>query len=161
MYIYKKIIIIIILVILKRKGLQCCFFLQPYGLRIQPLHVIPHNKTIQGLDPTKLARTGFYVVEVAKDKAILQCQCCTTSISQWTTSDDEIMAHKSYAPWCPIITQQPSNNVPLDKNLLQQATDPIPPQYQPTTIEYIETTPEEEQHNRRRYQNHITRKASC
>lgn len=115
---------------------------------------------LQGLDPTKLARTGFYVVKVAKDKAILQCQFCTTSISQWTTSDDEIIVHKTYAPWCPIITQQPCNNVPLDKNLLQQATDPVQPQYQPTTIEHIETTPEEEQRNRRRYQNHITRKAS-
>lgn len=61
----------------------------------------------------KLARCGFYYYNGVDT---VKCNFCKVEIGQFDIGDDPLREHKRWAPNCPLITKQPTDNVPLDED---------------------------------------------
>lgn len=61
-----------------------------------------------------LAQTGFFYLGI-KDK--VKCNFCGIIVESWKPEDNILQDHREYSPRCPLITGQPTPNIPL--NLLE------------------------------------------
>jgi hypothetical protein len=77
------------------------------------------------IDKHKLALLGFYYYGLSD---MVKCCFCDVEIGMWEEGDDVLIEHLKWSPSCSIIQQNPTNNIPIDEDLLKQvlASAPTP-----------------------------------
>ena len=65
----------------------------------------------------KLAMLGFFYIGPFD---FVRCQFCGVEIGMWEEGDDILTEHQRWSPYCRFIKQRPTNNVPLDAELLER-----------------------------------------
>ncbi|KAG4068121.1 hypothetical protein HA402_001546 [Bradysia odoriphaga] len=101
-----------------------------------------YPQTATYLDAALLARTGFYQTVTEDTTITLQCYFCTTQLTQWSQSDDEVTIHRQSAPWCPILNNAAATNIPIDEDKLKEVLQPPPKQKDPVAIYFVTMLPQ-------------------
>jgi len=109
--------------------------------------------TIPFIDKKSLAELGFYYL---RDPDWVKCHFCQIELGQWNVFDVILQEHKRWSPSCHFIRGFPTNNIPIDREHLEQI---VPPNTEytfysnntvsegaimSTTIESMDTDDEEE-----------------
>lgn len=63
------------------------------------------------ISPKILAKTGFFYMN---QYDLVKCQFCRVSISNWERGDNEVSEHLRWSPFCPLLRQKSTSNVPLE-----------------------------------------------
>lgn len=79
------------------------------GNRLQSFHLDRGNINVCR---ALLAETGFYFIGPG-DR--VKCFFCKVEILNWSLGDDEVWEHYRYQATCPLLTQQLTDNVPIDE----------------------------------------------
>lgn len=66
----------------------------------------------------KLARFGFYF---ERPVDVVKCIFCKVEIGNWDIGDDPLREHKRWSPQCPLIRNEPTDNIPIDQNILNES----------------------------------------
>ncbi len=69
----------------------------------------------------QLAAAGFFYTG---DEDICQCFSCDLKLKDWRLSDDPREKHRQNNPYCPMVTNAESGNVPLQKERERSDTQP-------------------------------------
>ncbi|KAF5295949.1 hypothetical protein FQA39_LY12721 [Lamprigera yunnana] len=63
------------------------------------------------MDPSSLARAGFYYVN---KNDIVRCAFCSIEIGQWENGDNAMNDHRKWSDRCPFVTGSNCGNVPIE-----------------------------------------------
>lgn len=65
------------------------------------------------LSPRILAKSGFFYVG-PHDR--VKCNFCRIHLENWEQDDNEILEHFRWSPYCPLLNQNQTTNVPIEPN---------------------------------------------
>jgi baculoviral IAP repeat-containing protein 7/8 len=81
------------------------------------------NWDVSFIDKHTLALLGFYYYGPSD---MVKCFFCAVEIGMWEDGDDVLTDHMRWSPSCNLIRRNPTNNVPIDEELLNQVLPPAP-----------------------------------
>lgn len=81
------------------------------------------NWTIPFIDKKSLAELGFYFL---RDPDWVKCHFCGIELGDWSVFDVIMAEHKKWSPSCHFIRGFPTNNIPIDREHLEQIIPPNP-----------------------------------
>lgn len=79
------------------------------------------------IDKHKLAMLGFYYIG---PNDMVKCYFCRVEIGLWEEGDDVLVDHQRWSPYCNFIKRRPTDNVPINAELLDQT---LPARLEPET----------------------------
>lgn len=79
------------------------------------------NWNVDFLDKHKLAMLGFYYIG---PNDMVKCYFCRVEIGLWEDGDDALTDHQRWSPFCNFIKRRPTDNVPINAELLDQTLPP-------------------------------------
>lgn len=84
-----------------------------------------HSWPLSFIDKHQLARFGFFYYGPGD---LVKCFFCDTEIGMWEEGDDVLTDHIRWSQnTCPLILGHPTNNVPIDEDLLREQLPPPAP----------------------------------
>lgn len=81
------------------------------------------NWDVSFMDKHKLALVGFYYYGPSD---LVKCYFCGVEIGMWDEGDDALTDHIRWSPSCNLIRRNPTNNIPINAELLNQVLPPAP-----------------------------------
>ena len=90
--------------------------------------------TCEIVDKEQLAMTGFYSM---CHKDYVRCNFCSVTICDWEEGDEVLSEHKKWSPMCPLITNWPTMNIPIDQDKLNEYLGIRKPEHKMSFDEYL------------------------
>lgn len=82
-----------------------------------------NNWTVPFISKNDLAMLGFYYYGPSD---LVKCYFCSVEIGMWEEGDDVLTDHIRWSPSCNLIRRNPTTNVPINAELLNQTLPPAP-----------------------------------
>lgn len=82
-----------------------------------------NNWTVPFISKNDLAMLGFYYYGPSD---LVKCYFCSVEIGMWEEGDEVLTDHIRWSPSCNLIRRNPTTNVPINAELLNQTLPPAP-----------------------------------